>query len=195
MSTNREQPKPGAGRTQLLLIAAVFFGPLIVAAWLYYSGGSLQPERRANHGALLEPIVSLADVSPESPLHAENDGHWLLLYMNVGECGDPCQFGLYSMRQMRLMLGREMDRVKRVFLHGDSVPDTVVAADEQAGLITLQDERLLQALSEKKPAELAAGGYYLIDPLGNLVMYFHPELDPGDVVDDIKRLLKLSRIG
>jgi hypothetical protein len=35
----------------------------------------------------------------------------------------------------------------------------------------------------------------LIDPLGNLVMYFQPDLDPSQMVDDIKRLLKLSRIG
>lgn len=195
MTGSPVQPKPGRGRSQLLLIAAVFFGPLIVAAWLYYSGAALQPEGRTNHGALLEPIVNVAEVSPGSPLLAENEGHWLLLYMYAGECDDPCEYGLYSLRQMRLMLGREMERVKRVFLHGDSLPDTVDTAGEHAGLITLRDERLTQALSEKKPAELAAGGYYLIDPLGNLVMYFHPELDPGEVVDDVKRLLKLSRIG
>ena len=138
MSDMRSQPRPGTGRTQFLLIAAVFFGPLIVAAWLYYGGEALQPEGRANHGALLEPIVNIADVSPDSPLHVENDGHWVLLYMNKGECAEPCEYGLYSLRQMRLMLGREMDRVKRVFLHGDSVPDTVFTAEEHEGLITLQ---------------------------------------------------------
>jgi hypothetical protein len=39
------------------------------------------------------------------------------------------------------------------------------------------------------------GGVYLIDPLGNLVMYFPPDLDPKDAVRDIKHLLKLSNIG
>jgi hypothetical protein len=43
--------------------------------------------------------------------------------------------------------------------------------------------------------DLPAGGYYLVDPLGNLVMYFRPDLDPSDMVDDIKHLLRLSRIG
>ena len=195
MSEPSQQAKPGTGRTQLLLIAAVFFGPLLVAAWLYYGGTALQPEGRANHGALLEPIINIADAAPGSALHAANEGHWLLIYMHEGECAQPCEYGLYSLRQMRLMLGREMDRVTRVFLHGDSPPDTVDTAVEHAGLITLQDEQLTQALADKKPAELAAGGYYLVDPLGNLVMYFHPELEPGEVVDDIKRLLKLSRIG
>jgi hypothetical protein len=27
------------------------------------------------------------------------------------------------------------------------------------------------------------------------VMYFHPDLNPADMVDDIKRLLRLSHIG
>ena len=43
--------------------------------------------------------------------------------------------------------------------------------------------------------QLQAGGCYLIDPLGNLVMYFLPGLNPKDMVADIKHLLKLSHIG
>ncbi len=93
------------------------------------------------------------------------------------------------------MLGKEMDRVRRIFLHGETLPDTVFLADEHQGLVSLRDESLSELLNQKKPNELAAGGYYLIDPHGNLVMYFHPDLDPGDMIDDIKRLLKLSRIG
>ena len=53
----------------------------------------------------------------------------------------------------------------------------------------------MSAVWNNKPTELPAGGYYLIDPLGNLVMYFRPDMNPSDMVDDIKRLLRLSRIG
>jgi len=63
------------------------------------------------------------------------------------------------------------------------------------GLIALENGGLSAILTNKKPEGLAGGGYYLIDPLGNLVMYFAPDIVPGDMVDDIKRLLKLSRIG
>ena len=44
-------------------------------------------------------------------------------------------------------------------------------------------------------ATLDTGGYYLVDPLGNLVMYFQPDIDPQAMVEDIKHLLELSRIG
>jgi hypothetical protein len=88
-----------------------------------------------------------------------------------------------------------MDRLTRVFLHGNTPPDTVFLAEEHAGLVTIEDGGLARLLDNKKPADLPANGYYLIDPLGNLVMYFRADLDPSEMVDDVKRLLKLSRIG
>lgn len=182
-----------SGRLQLLLIAAVFFGPLIGAAWLYYEGDSLQPETRANHGALLEPIVNLHDLVPDSTV-LENRA-WLLLYADGAACAEDCRQALYTTRQSRLMLGKEMDRVMRVFLHGAEPPDTLFITAEHGGLIAVQDDALRSVLDNKKPRALAAGGYYLIDPHGNLVLYFGPDIDPRDMVDDMKRLLKLSRIG
>lgn len=184
----------GRGRLQFLLIAAVFLGPLALAAWMYFSG-ALTPEGRTNHGALLQPIVSLTDVLPDSPLHAHNDGHWVLLYANAGGCDETCEFSLYTLRQSRLMLGREMDRLVRVFLHGDTPPDTVLITEEHEGLVTFQDDSLKALLDSTKPANLADGGYYLIDPLGNLIMYFRPDIDPQAMVEDIDHVLELSRIG
>jgi len=185
-----------SGRAQLMLVAMALLGPLAVAAWLYVGGGAVRPEGRTNHGALLEPIVNLNDeVGADSPIHAAYDDAWVLLYSNPAVCDDACRGALYTMRQSRLMLGREMDRVRRVFLHGGSTPDTVFLAEEHAGLITIEDGDLAGLLDNKRPAGLPAGGYYLVDPLGNLVMYFHPGLDPADMVDDIRHLLRLSRIG
>lgn len=183
------------GRLQLALIALAFFGPLVLAAWLYFGGQGLQPRSRTNHGALLQPIVNVTEVLPDTAIAAHVGTSWLLIYVNEGDCDDACGQALYTLRQSRLMLGNDMDRLERVFLHGESAPDTVFLADEHAGLITLKDGSLTELLENKKPADLAAGGYFLIDPLGNLVMYFRPGLDPGEMVEDIEHLLKLSRIG
>jgi hypothetical protein len=183
-----DAPRQGRSRFQLFLVALVFLGPLAIAAWLYSHGSS--PSGRTNHGALLEPIINVGE-----QLSAGPDRAWILLYRNPGECGDACRHALYTLRQARLMLGKEMDRLHRVFLHGESPPDTVFLADEHPGLITIEDSTLDALLNNKRPAEIPAGGYYLIDPHGNLVMYFRPDLDPSDMVDDIKHLLRLSRIG
>lgn len=187
--------KKGKGRTQLLLLAAVFLGPLALATWLYFSGQGFVPEGRSNHGVLLQPIVNLPEAAPDSPLHGHNEGHWVLLYANAGPCGEACELSLYTLRQSRLMLGKEMDRLVRVFLHGDTPPDTVRMADEYEGLVAFQDGTLSALLEKQRPADVDTGGYYLVDPLGNLVMYFRPDIDPQAMVEDIKHLLKLSRIG
>ncbi len=182
------------GRLAFLLLAAVFLGPLALAAWMYHAG-KLQPEGRTNHGVLLEPIVNLPETVADSPLHAAGDGHWVLLYANEAACAEPCRQSLYTLRQSRLMLGREMDRLVRVFLHGETPPDTLFLAEEHEGLVALQDDALEVLLNNKKPTDVAAGGYFLVDPLGNLVMYFEPDIDPSAMVEDIKHLLELSRIG
>ena len=119
----------------------------------------------------------------------------MLLYSHDINCDATCRDALYKLRQSRLMLGKEMDRLTRVFLHGNTPPDTVFLAEEHAGLVTIKDGGLTRLLNNKKPVDLPAKGYYLIDPHGNLVMYFRPDLEPSEMVDDLKRLLKLSRIG
>lgn len=187
--------KDPAGRVQLFLLALVFFGPLILATWMYLSGKGFQPEGRTNHGELLEPLVNVGERLPGAEIHEHNEGHWLLVYSNTALCDEGCKYSLVTLRQSRLMLGREMDRLRRVFLHGDTPPDTVFLENEHSGLITLQDNDLSSLLNSQKPPELAAGGYFLIDPLGNLVMYFRPDIDPSDMVEDIDHLLELSRIG
>lgn len=188
-------PSRKKSRLQLASIAVVFLGPLVVAAWLYTQGESYAPSGRTNHGELLEPIVDVSDHLSALAVAGQQDRSWLLIYANTASCDDPCRNALYTYRQARLMLGKEMDRVRRIFLHGDTLPDTVFLTEEHPGLITIEDSSLSGLLNNKRPAELPAGGYFLIDPNGNLVLYFQPDLDPARMVDDIKHLLRLSRIG
>lgn len=187
-----DQNRTSRGRVQLILIMLAFVGPLLLASWMYF-GQNWPPTGRMNHGhgVLLDPIVSLWDELPSSPLAARSADHWL----NSARCDDECRESLHLLRQSRLVLGHKMTRVLRVFLHGDSPPDKVFLEQQQQGLITIRDDGLFRLLTESSPGALKPDGIYLVDPLGNLVMYFPPDLDPGDMVDDIKHLLQFSRIG
>ena len=186
--------KPGKNRSPFVIVGLIFGVPLLFA-FLFYQFGFWQPAQKTNNGTLLLPILSLSDTLPESPLHEVAGKRWQYLYVNTGECDQNCENALIRLRQTRLMLGNDMDRVVRVFLHGATPPDTVFLNEYHAGLITIHDPRLVELLARKRPAELSDGGIYLVDPLGNLVMYFVPELDPGSMVDDVEHLLDLSRIG
>ena len=190
-----EPAREPRGRLTLVLIAAIFLGPLALATWLYYGGKGLQPEGRANHGILLEPFTRLSEALPHSAFAAPARRHWRLVYVNTAPCDDACRQGLYTIRQIRLMLGREMDRVERVFLHGDAPLDSPFLTREHEGLVTLGERASAEFLEGRRPESTPGNGYYLIDPLGNLVLYFPPGIPPRDMVSDLKRLLRLSSIG
>jgi hypothetical protein len=181
----------------ILLVGLSFVVPLILAAWIYY-GGSLRPVGRSNHGAILMPVVNLQDVIPDSPAAELWQDHWLLVYSHDGECKAECRDALYTLRQSRLMLGNDMQRLIRVFLHGELAPDRVFdefIAEHHPGLRIVGDGDFGELLAASRPKHLPAGGFFLVDPLGNLVMYFPPDLNPRDMVEDIQHLLDLSRIG
>ena len=188
-----QTPAP-SGRLKLLLVGAVFAVPLIVAAFMYYGDQNLAPTGRTNAGELLEPFVNLnerrAGFSEEL-----TERRWALIYLDRAACGESCRDALYRMRQSRLMLGNDMTRMARIFLHGDIAPDRVFLDREHAGLTTISDDGLSELLDQKRPDGLQPGGLFLVDPLGNLVMYFAADLEPDDMVGDIEHLLELSRIG
>jgi len=189
-----EQPDK-RGRLQIGIIALAFFGPMIIATWMYTTG-QLQPAGSTNHGRLIDPVINLQENLPgSSPILTATGAPWRLLYANEAVCDEPCRVALYRLRQIRLMLGKDMDRVGRIFLHGESQPDDVSLLEQHPGLITISDKGLARILDESRPRDLPAGGIYLVDPLDNLIMYFSPAIVPRDMADDLKHLLRLSRIG
>jgi hypothetical protein len=184
------------GRLQFILVAAAFIGPLVLATLMYLGGfGATQSGAGSNHGILLQPIVHLPDVVTAPDIANLAGGGWLLVYINTAACEVSCKEALYKLRQSRLMLGSKMERVVRLFLHGESAPDKVFLSEQHDGLINFRDGGLSELMDSKRPAAVLAGGFFLIDPLGNLVMYFPPQLNPRQMVDDIELLLELSRIG
>lgn len=190
MSDQRSRSK-----LQFLLIATLFVAPLLLAT-IMYSFGRWLPAGSTNHGAVLQPVKNLADELPRFVLPAGVDGLWLMIYRNESStCDSMCRDALLRLRQSRLMLGNDMNRVARLFLHGDTAPDTVFIDTHHAGLITRTDEALQDLLERQQPAGTINGGIFLVDPMGNLVMYFSPDIAPAEMVDDIKHLLDLSRIG
>ena len=183
------------GRLQLGIIALAFFGPMILATWMYATG-QLHPSGSTNHGRLIDPVINLEEaLSGSSPILTATGAPWRLLYANEASCDESCRDALHRLRQIRLMLGKDMDRVGRIFLHGESQPDNAALLEPHPGLITMSDKALGKTLDESRPQDLPAGGIYLVDPLDNLIMYFSPDIVPRDMADDLKHLLRLSRIG
>ena len=179
----------------MLAIAALCFAPFVAALIAYFYW---QPHGGMNYGELI-PARTLAD----PPLRhldqrvfklSELRGKWILLTLDAAVCDVSCRAKLYNMRQVRLALGREMERVERVWLILDEAPLETLLIREYDGT------RMLRAggtpmLAEFSPLPSARDHLYLIDPHGNLMLRFPRDADPRKMHKDLARLLRASRIG
>jgi hypothetical protein len=118
----------------------------------------------------------------------------VLLAVDSGQCDAACQAKLLRIRQLRLMQGKDMDRIERVWLVTDGrAPDPdLMRLHQGARLLDARAEDLLALLPhQERPGDFI----YLIDPLGNLMMRYPRDADPQGMKKDLERLLKVSRVG
>jgi hypothetical protein len=176
-------------RLKLLLLAAMFFVPVVTAFVLYNRGW--RPAGSTNHGELLQPIRQLP-ASAASLL-----GKWTLFYVGDGACGEDCKHVLWVARQTRVALNKDMPRIGRALFATRNCCDRAFLDKEHQGIAifdigaTAANQELLNLL----PPRDHANDLFLADPLGNIVMRFDGREDPHGLLDDLKKLLKLSSIG
>jgi len=205
MSTPATPSEPAGLRARNLrtvgALAALFLLPLAFAFYTYYANG-WRPAGHVNHGALItpprplpEPALARLAGGAEPQAGAPFQGKWTLVYIGAGACDADCVRALYVMRQTRLALNNDMTRVARVLLatHG-CCRDGIVARD--AGLVVLDATSAAAApLLAAFPAAGRAHSLYVVDPLGNRMMSYDARTDPHGLLDDLRKLLRLSHIG
>ena len=196
-------PTPGhpRSRAQIWILVALFFAPLALAFLLYYGSGGWRPPGNTNRGELISPPRPLprADLPTPSgsPLPASAwHGKWTLVYVGDGRCNEPCRAALTLTRQTRLALNADMTRVQRVFLAtGNCCDQTYFDAEHPDLEVALADNAAGAALLATFP-DASPGAIYIVDPLGNLMMRHLPAAPLSkDLLEDLRKLLKLSHIG
>jgi hypothetical protein len=185
-------------RRLLIGVALMFFAPLGVSFFLYYGHG-WHPGGHVNKGELVQPVRPL----PASALPLAGGGDtdvqvlrhkWTMLYVQRGPCDDNCLRHLYDTRQVRTALDREMNRVQRMFIGDADCCDMQKLHDTHPDLIIVRAGPPAQPLLAMLPSE-NSDRIYLVDPLGNLMMFYEPDSKPKGMLQDMKRLLQLSQIG
>jgi hypothetical protein len=194
----------------LAVLAGLFLLPLLLAFYMYYQT-DWRPVKRVNHGTLISPVrplppvhlqhVSLSGADPEpAAMTPESPGElrskWSIVYIGAGNCDEPCRQALYVMRQTRLSLNNDMSRVNRVFLTTGNCCALEFLAHEHPGLMVMDATsadgmRLLRNF----PAEGRPYSLFIVDPLGNLMMSYDSRQNPKGLLEDMRKLLRLSHIG
>jgi hypothetical protein len=112
-------------------------------------------------------------------------------------CDRACERRLYAQRQLREMLGRERDRLDKVWLVTDdgrgAAPCCAAVQAGPAGVTVLRcrRDRLARWLAPE-PGHALEEHLYLVDPMGEWMMRVPVEPDPAKVKRDIDRLLRAS---
>ena len=187
------------GRWKMFAIIAVCAAPMIASYFTYYV---VKPQSRTNYGDLLDPaqyaipeLGSTALDGTPTTLDAYK-GKWLMVQVDSGDCQKACKDKLFELRQLRLMQGKEMERIERVWLISDDKPlDTQALRPFDGTRMLRVKPELLKAWLPAEAGTTAADHIYLIDPRSNLMMRFPKDADPNKVKTDLSKLLRASAIG
>ena len=197
-----QPPKPRWRSRALIVVIALTAVVPFTLAW-YYARHPELIEKTSNYGSLIQPVRQLDVVSLLSkPLRTLDElgqirGRWLLLQAAAGDCGPECADTLHKTHQGWLMLNKEMPRVKRLLLVEPSsgAADSPAVKGDDALLIAGSDPAMMRELAAALGKPLTDGMVVLLDPLGNLVLWYDGGFDPYKMVKDLKHLLKASQIG
>lgn len=177
-------------RRTLYIMLALFFVPVAASFTLYYGIG-WRPAGSTNHAELLQPLRQL----PASM--AELEGRWALVYAGDGACNEACRHALYIGRQTHTLLNKDMGRVQRVLLATSNCCDREFLGREHDGLLIrdVGDDAASSELRAALPPGDHSHHLFVVDPLRNVVLRFDTRENPRGLLDDMKKLLKLSQIG
>ncbi len=189
-----------AGRLKMLLVLAVCAAPVVASYFTYFV---IRPDgRTTNYGELIQPTRSLPadlrlrglDGEPVAPESLK--GQWLLVAVGPSACGGACEKRLYMQRQLREMLGRESERVDKLWLITDDAPlDAKLREATDAGSAVTRlrvDPQALAAWLAPASGQTLDDHLYLVDPMGEWMMRMPADADPAKVKRDLDKVLRAS---
>ena len=176
------------GRLQLVFLVMVAVVPMLLATSMYQLGFWV-PEGRTYHGQLIATGQSRADLGVKA-----DERRWQLLVSAPSRCEADCQHLVYLARQVQIGLGRDAARASHALATSQALSvDYAEKLEREYAEIKrypLEPVRYWQTMPGLNEPQL-----WIVDPHGNLVLRYGAQVNGKDLLDDLRRLLKLSNIG
>ncbi|BCM25098.1 SCO family protein [Methyloradius palustris] len=196
----KSEPPQSHGRWMLLMLLIVFVTPVLMVVAMHHFDWHPQG---SSHGQLITParllhpsdqLVNADNVNIKAGFLLDK---WSMVYI-ADDCAEDCVAHLHTMRQLQVSMDKDMGRLQRILLTNSQnvpaiqkqYPDLLILSKPQSALIEFRQQFDL--------SEAAAGSsnqIYLVDPLGNLMMYFPSNLPPTEMRKDLVRLLAYAWAG
>jgi hypothetical protein len=188
-----------SGRLKMLLVLAICAAPVIASYLTYFV---IRPEGRTNYSELIQPQRPLPGTLPLTDLQGRAvspeslKGQWLLVVVSNAACDAACEKHLWLQRQLRETLGRDADRVDKLWLITDGAtprPETLAGVTTNTDATVLRVPRpALAAWFEPAAGRALEDHLYIVDPLGNWMMRAPPDAEPAKLKSDVVKLLRAS---
>lgn len=179
-SEDTELAARNRARRQLLTIMGIALVSLGGSYLLFYLASSGGGWGTTNNGTFVQPQTTVRDLGWSGGAEERN---WWLWVVDDSACQLDCQQMVKDIRALHILIGREASRVRRgVLLRNGAVPAL--------------DEAFPKLVRLEMPGRgQLERGVYIVDPNGNLVFHYSMDMDPKLVLQDLKKMLKVSQIG
>ncbi len=175
-------------RLQLILIASIFFAPMLVAGVLVSNGWI--PGARS-HGEGIVPqrtfdgiAVTLADGTPLA--WKDPDWRWTLVAVSGRTCGAACQRQLDLVHRARISLNQKSARVRLLFVGTPPAGDTGATLMQPWLIGRDVDARL----AEWAPADDDGVAVILVKPDGTALAVYRNGFDASGLRKDLAKVTK-----
>lgn len=181
------------GRRTMLILAIVFIVPIVLAKLALENDWFNRAS--SNLGELITPPLDMSGL-----LEASHEPKWRIVYVLPGVCEARCENAIYSISQVHKALGVESTRVQPVVISTElSQADEIKSLQENTNIKLLKTtaESVKQVFKDQSTDVI-----FVSDTLNNVILRYslytvqqEAVLHSRDILLDLKRLLKLSRIG
>jgi len=170
------------------VLLSIFILPIAIGTLFFYLNPTYFSQNTVNYGELIRPVITTEKTDIEFEDDATLSGFWSLVYVSKG-CDSICEKAVTDIKTIRTLINMDMRRIQRVLITEEgSLP---MGNDENLLLAKVTNEKLAARL-----AEFPENSIFLIDPIGNFMLYYNSkDIKIKFVLKDLKRLLKYSRIG
>jgi hypothetical protein len=182
-----------SNKVLIFIFIAVFTLPVILAKLALDNNWFTQAA--TNKGELLQPSLDMTSLLTE-----HDSKKWKLLYILPAQCDVSCENAIYSLTQLHTALGKEQDRAESIIValeDSDAKAISALANNKQLRVINSNQQSVNQVFKQ-----VTTNGIFMADTLNNIILRYPTQTDPQeavlhsrDILSDMRKVLKLSRIG
>ena len=186
---------------KLLMVISIFIIPFVISYFLLEKYDSNQEWQTTNYGNFVNPALSINNIKIKSS--SDNisntnslNGKWTLIQFVDKECLKDCLETTYLLRQINTALGKDMNRVQRLLISDSKISTEILIKLQKLYpkllVVNGSTNALYNILSDILKTDTVV---LLTDPTGNVILTYKKSFEGKKLLKDLKKLLKLSRIG